>query len=341
MALPDKYKAVVIARQDAPFTLVDVPLRHPAAGEVLVRVLACGVCFSDLATVSGHMGDVFPRVPGHEIVGDIVELGAGADASGLAVGQRVGGPWHGGHDGSCRACRRGLFQMCDNEAVNGVSRDGGFAEFVLLRAEAVVRVPRDADPAEVAPLLCAGVTVFNGMRKMGIEQGALVAVQGLGGLGHLAVQYARHMGYEVAVLSTGDEKAAFARELGAHHYINTKSADAADELAKLGGASIIVQTAPNPDVIGSLVLGLAPGGKLLSLAPVGPVPVDTIALVHKGRSVHGWPSGHAQDSEDAIRFATQHGVRAMIEKYPLADVQKAVDDLRAGKPRFRNVLVMQ
>lgn len=285
------------------------------------------------------MGDVFPRVPGHEIVGDVVQVGEGVTR--FSGGERVGGPWHGGHDGTCRQCQRSQFQMCDNKAVNGVTQDGGFAEYALLRAEAVVRVPKEINPADAAPLLCAGVTVFNGMRKLGVEQGALVAVQGLGGLGHLAVQYANKMGYEVAVLSSGDDKAQFARDLGASHYINTKASDPAKELMKLGGAAIIVQTAPNPAAISPLVAGLGFGGKLLSLAPVGPVPIDTAVLVGKGASVHGWPSGHALDSEEAIRFAMVHDVKCMIERYPLSKVQEAVDSLVAGKPRFRNVLIME
>ncbi|EGX89611.1 alcohol dehydrogenase [Cordyceps militaris CM01] len=338
-SLPSSFKAVVIENANGPFKIAERPLKAPAAGEVLVKVLACGVCFSDVAIASGEMGSVFPRVPGHEIVGDIVQVGDGIKH--LTVGQRVGGPWHGGHDGTCRACQRAQFQMCDNELVNGYSKDGGFAEYVLLRAEATVRVPADMDPAEVAPLLCAGVTVFNGIRKLRVEQGALVAVQGLGGLGHLAVQYAAKMGYEVAVLSSGDDKADFAKQLGAHHYINAKTQDATEELKKLGGASIIVQTAPNPKIVGPLVAALAPEGKLLSLAPVGAVEFDTVPLVLKGASVQGWPSGHALDCEEAIRFASTHGVKCMIEKYPFADVQKAVDSLIAGKPRFRNVLVMQ
>lgn len=339
MSIPKTYKAVVLPEANAPFKLQDVELKHPGKGQVLVKVLACGVCFSDIAVAGGHMGNVFPRTPGHEIVGDVVELGEGVTR--LEMGQRVGGPWHGGHDNTCRQCQRGMYQMCANEAVNGVSMDGGFAEYVLLREEAVVRVPKEIDPAEVAPLLCAGVTVFNGIRKMRVEQGGLVAVQGLGGLGHLAVQYANKMGYEVAVLSSGDDKEAFAKELGAHHYINHKKVDGAAALAKMGGADLIVATAPNPDAIGALVAGLGAGGKLLALAPVGEIKVDTVAMVLGGRSVHGWPSGHAMDSEDAIRFANTHNVKCMIEKYPFSDVQKAVDDLMAGKPRFRNVLVMQ
>lgn len=338
-SLPKTYKAVVIDSANGGWDLRDVELKHPGKGQVLVKVLACGVCFSDVAMASGHMGNVFPRVPGHEIVGDIVEVGE--EVTRFKGGERVGGPWHGGHDGQCRQCQRSQFQMCDNEVINGVSQDGGFAEYVLLRSEAVVRVPKEIDPAVAAPLLCAGVTVFNGIRKMHVEQGALVAVQGLGGLGHLAVQYAKKMGYEVVALSSGDDKADFAKQLGAHHYINTKLTDASAELTKLGGASIIVQTAPSPKAVGPLVGGLAPGGKLLSLAPVGPVEFDTAALVMKGASVHGWPSGHALDSEEAIHFAMTHDVQCMIERYPLSEIQTAVSTLLAGKPRFRNVLIME
>ncbi|GFP52177.1 alcohol dehydrogenase patD [Trichoderma asperellum] len=338
-SLPKSYKAVVLTAPNSGFTIQDVPLKHPSANQVLIKVLACGVCWSDMEVGYGHFGDVFPRTPGHEIVGDIVELGA--DVKNLSVGQRVGGPWHGGHDGVCRECQRGEFQYCKNEVINGVSRDGGYAEYVLLRAEAVVRIPKEIEPAQAAPLLCAGVTVFNGIRKQRVEQGRLVAVQGLGGLGHLAIQFASKMGYEVAVLSHGDDKAAFAKELGAHHYINTSSADSAAELTKLGGASIIVQTAPNPKVVGALVDGLAPNGKILSLAPVGNVEVSTVTLIMKGASVQGWASGHALDSEETIQFALTHGVKCMVEKYPFSEVEKAVKSLEAGKPRFRNVLVME
>lgn len=337
--LPKTYKAVQLTGKNSGFKLVDLELKAPSKGEILVKVLACGLCFSDVALESGEFGDVFPRVPGHELVGDVVQLGEGVDN--FVIGQRVGGPWHGGQDDTCRSCRRGLMNMCDNTEVNGVSRDGGFAEYVILKANAAVRVPKEIDPAEAAPLLCAGVTTFNAIRKMDIEQGNLVAVQGLGGLGHLAVQFARNMGYQVAALSSGDDKADFAKQLGAHYYINTKSSNAAEELQKLGGAALIVQTAPSPDVVSGLIDGLQPCGKLVSLAPVGDVSISTLSLILKGRSIHGWPAGHALDNEEAIKFAQTHNIKCMIEKYPLADVQKAVDDLKAGKPRFRNVLVMQ
>lgn len=338
-SLPQSYQAVILKEANQPFNLTTVPLQKPSAKQILVKVLACGVCFSDVGLSRGEFGPVFPRTPGHEIIGDVVAVGS--DVTAFKGGERVGGPWHGGHDGSCRQCQRALFQMCDHKQVNGVSQDGGFAEYVLLRQEAVVRVPKELDPAETAPLLCAGVTVFNALRKTHTEQGNLVAVQGLGGLGHLAVQYASKMGYEVAVLSSGDDKASFAKELGAHHYINSKTKDVAEELKKLGGAAVLIQTAPSPKAFNGLVSSLQAGGTLLSLAPVGPVEIDTVTLLGNGLKVQGWPSGHALDSEEAIRFAMNHGVKCMVEKYPFRDVQKAVDSLVAGKPRFRNVLVME
>ncbi|KAI0397425.1 hypothetical protein F5Y17DRAFT_415483 [Xylariaceae sp. FL0594] len=230
--------------------------------------------------------------------------------------------------------------MCDDEKVNGVSFDGGYAEYVILREEAVVRVPKELDPAETAPLLCAGVTTFNAIRKQHVEQGNLVAVQGLGGLGHLAVQYANKMGYRVAALSSGSSKRDFASQLGAHEYIDTSKQDPAEALQALGGAALIVSTAPNPDSIGPLAGGLQAGGKLIVLAPVGPIPVDTTILVQKGASVTGWPSGHALDVEEAISFAQTHGVKCMVEKFPLSDVLKAMEHTEKGNVRFRGVLTM-
>ncbi|TPX18498.1 uncharacterized protein E0L32_011611 [Thyridium curvatum] len=339
-SLPKTYKAAVLEKTGGKLVLKDVPLKNPGPGEVLVKVLASGVCGTDAGVQQGHFGDIFPLVLGHEYVGDVVAVGEGVTK--VKVNDRVGGGWHGGHDGACRSCQRGFYQTCDNKAINGVSKDGGYAEYALLRAEAAVRLPSDIDPAQAAPLLCAGVTVFNGMRKLHVEQGNLVAVQGLGGLGHLAVQYARAMGYQVAALSSSGapDKRDFARKLGAHEFVDTSAEDAAEALAGMGGAALIVVTAPNPEVISPLVGGLQPGGKLLCLAPVGPVPFDTVALVTKGASVHGWPSGHALDSEEAVRFAQTHGVECMVEKFPLSDVQKAFDHMTSGKARFRAVLTM-
>lgn len=235
-----------------------------------------------------------------------------------------------------------MFQLCSNAAVNGVTMDGGFAEYVLLRAEAAVRVPPDADPAEMAPLLCAGVTVFNAMRNMGVVQGGLVAVQGLGGLGHLALQYAAKMGYTVVALSSSSDKGDFAAMLGAHHYIDTSKEDASRALQKLGGANMIVCTAPNAKVVSPLVTGLAPSGKLVVLAPLGSVEFDTASMVMNGTSIHGWNSGHQQDSEDAIAFAHTHGVKCIVERFPfLTKYQDAFEKMESGKVRFRSVMTFQ
>ncbi|KAI1756851.1 alcohol dehydrogenase [Xylaria castorea] len=337
-SLPKTYKAAVIVKAGEPVVIKEFELKQPGPGQILAKVLACGVCHTDIFIASGAFGDLFPRVPGHEIVGEVVSVGE--NVTKFSNGDRVGGPWHGGHDNNCRSCARGQFQMCDDGKVNGVSFDGGYAEYVLLREEAVVRVPKDLDAAEVAPLLCAGVTTFNAMRKQHVEQGNLVAIQGLGGLGHLAVQYANKMGYRTVAISSGSSKRDFARELGAHEYIDTSKDDAVKALQALGGAAMIVSTAPNPKAIGPLLGGLQAGGKLIVLAPVGPVEFDTNTLVSKGASVSGWPSGHALDSEEAIQFAGTHGIKCLIEKFPLDKVVEAMDHCNSGKVRFRAVLTM-
>lgn len=331
------YKAAVVSHANASFKIQDIQLKPPGENEVLLKVLACGVCHTDLSIVKGHLVNVFPRVAGHEIVGDAVAVGEGV--KNIAVGDRIGASWHGGHDGSCLHCQRGQFEFCLEGHVNGLSRDRGFAEYALVRAECVVRVPPDMDAAQASPILCAGQAVFNRLRKMHIEPGSLVAIQGLGGLGHLAVQYANKMGYEVAVLSSGADKETFALQLGADHYINTKVTDANTALLRLGGAALIVQTAPNPQDAGAFLRGLVVGGKLSSLAPVGPAEFDTLLMVEKRLSIHGMPGGHAVDAEEAIRFAQKHNIVCMVEKYRLADIQLAVENVLAGKARFRNVIV--
>jgi len=264
--IPKTCKAVVLEKAGAPFAIKEIPVSLPEEGQILIKVHACGVCHSDSALQAGHFGAMgtFPRIPGHEVIGTVVAVGQHVKK--WQIGDRVGGPWHGGHDGVCKACNRGLFQMCDNEVINGVNRDGGYAEYCTLRSEAAVSIPKDVDPADFAPLLCAGVTVFNGIRKMNIVQGDIVAVQGLGGLGHLAIQYARKMGYRTVALSTSDDKRDFAHKLGANEYINTSKQNVAEELQKLGGAGLVVVTAPNPKVMTPLVAGCAPEGKVLILA---------------------------------------------------------------------------
>ncbi|KAI1816847.1 alcohol dehydrogenase [Poronia punctata] len=338
-SLPKTFKAAVLVKANEPPVLQELELKKPGPNEVLVKVKACGICHTDLFIGAGAFGDVFPRVPGHELVGDVVAVGEGVTR--VTNGQRVGGPWHGGHDGRCRSCARGQYQMCDNGKVNGVSFDGGYAEYVILREEAVVRVPKELDAAEAAPLLCAGVTTFNAIRKQHVEQGNIVAVQGLGGLGHLAVQYANKMGYRVVAISSGASKREFAFQLGAHEYIDTSKEDPVKALEAMGGAALIVSTAPNAASIGPLIGGLQNAGKLIVLAPVGPVTFDTLTMVNKGASVTGWPSGHALDSEEAIAFAQTHGVKCMIEKFPFADFAKAMEHTHSGAVRFRSVLVME
>ncbi|KAK8099848.1 zinc-binding dehydrogenase [Apiospora kogelbergensis] len=339
-SLPKTYKAAVIEKANAPLVIKELPLKSPGPKQVLVKVLACGVCHSDSGAQGGHFGNPFPLVPGHEIIGDVVALGEGV--SRVTLGDRAGGPWHGGHDNACNQCARGMFQTCDNAQINGVTRDGGYAEYVLLREEAVVRLPKDTDPAAAAPLLCAGVTVFNGLRKLRVEQGGLVAVQGIGGLGHLAIQYASKMGYRVVAISSGASKRDFAHQLGAHAYIDSSACDAAAELRKMGGggAAAIVATAPNPAAIGPMVAGLRVGGKLLVVAAAGPITVDSNTMLMRAASVVGWPSGHALDAEEAVQFAADHGIRCMVEKFTLEDANRAMEHCTSGKVRFRGVLVL-
>lgn len=342
--LPKTFKAAVFKEKGGPLVLEDRELQHPKPGTILVKVEACGVCHSDQVVQAGVMSS-FPIIPGHEAIGRIVAVGQEAGeshaygAERFKVGDRVGAAWHGGHDGSCRACQLGYYQMCENEEINGVTRDGGYAEYVTLRSEAAVPIPDDIDAAKFAPLLCAGVTVFNSMRQQHKPPGSLVAIQGLGGLGHLAIQYARKAGYRVVAVSSSGSKEEFARKLGAHEYLDGSKVDIAESLQKLGGADIIVATAPNSEIVGKLVGGLGILGKLLILALAGEIKVDTTALIQKGTSVGGWPSGHALDSKDAIEFARVHDVDCLVETFPLSDVQKAFDHMVSGKVRFRSVIV--
>ncbi|KAI8279047.1 alcohol dehydrogenase [Colletotrichum sp. SAR 10_98] len=230
--------------------------------------------------------------------------------------------------------------MCQNEEAHGVTLDGGFGEYVLMRSQAIVRVPADMEPAEAAPLMCAGLTSFNGIRKMGIEAGGLVAVQGLGGLGHLAIQYANRMGYKVVALSSGSSKKDFAEKLGAHHYVDTSAEDPVKALTALGGADLIVATAPHAKAISPLVNGLRSLGRLLVLAPVGNVEVDTTVLLRKGASVLSWPSGNITDAEETLEFSKTHGVKCLVEKFPLEKVNEAMGHMLTGSVRFRSVLVV-
>ncbi|MCJ1348261.1 hypothetical protein MMC31_006492, partial [Peltigera leucophlebia] len=321
MSLPQTYKQAVFKEQGASLIVEDAELTPPGKGEVLVKVEACGVCFSDVFAQNNIMGGGFPIVPGHEIIGHVVAVGDGV--SGWKVGDRIGGAWHGGHDGTCKACKKGFFQMCDNGVVNGETKAGGYAEYCKLRFEAAVHVPSHVDAAKYAPILCAGVTVFNAIRKANIPLGATVGIQGLGGLGHLAIQYAHKLGYRVVALSRDSKKEKFARELGADEYVDASKVDTAEALQKLGGASLIVATAPSADAITPLLKGLGILGKLLILSVPGEISVDTAVMLRYGLSVQSWPSGHALDTEEAIEFTELKNIDCMIKKFPLAKANDA------------------
>ncbi|KAK3390656.1 chaperonin 10-like protein [Podospora didyma] len=341
MSLPKTYKHAVFKTKGGPLILEDAPLQLPSAGELLIKVEACGVCHSDIYAQYDGVGGGFPVTPGHEIIGRVVAVGSGAEAQTWKVGDRIGSGWHGGHDGTCKACKQGFNQMCDNQLVNGITKAGGYAEYCLLRAEASVHVPDNVDAATYAPILCAGVTVFNSIRHMNIPAGATVAVQGLGGLGHLAIQYTRRMGYRVIAISRGADKEKAARALGANDYINcSEGGDPGSQLKAFGDVSLIISTAAAAEAISPLVKGLGILGKLLVLSIPGDLTVDTYAMVNKGLSVYCWPSGHAGDSEDAIQFTQINNVECAIEKFSLSDVQNAYDAMINGTVHFRAVLTM-
>ncbi|WP_224483005.1 alcohol dehydrogenase [Robertkochia aurantiaca] len=332
-------KAAQIHEAGGDFKIVDIDTPQPKSDEVLIKVEACGVCHSDMFVKEGGFpGLEYPRTPGHEVIGIIEETGS--DVTGWKKGQRVGVGWHGGHCFECEPCRRGDFVNCQNAKVCGISYDGGYAEYLTAPQEALAMVPESLKPAEAAPLLCAGITVFNGMRHSGIKAGDLVAVQGIGGLGHLAIQYAHKMGMRTVAISTSDSKKELAKELGAHHFINTENSDAAEELKKLGGARLIVATAPYPDAISSVIDGLGINGDLLTLAASpDPIKVSSFQLIMGRKSISGWPSGTAIDSEDTLRFSAMTNSLPMIEEFTLDKAGEAYDRMINNEARFRVVIV--
>jgi D-arabinose 1-dehydrogenase-like Zn-dependent alcohol dehydrogenase len=288
----------------------------------------------------GHWtGLQYPRVPGHEIAGRIDAVGA--DVTNWKTGQRVGVGWHGGHCFTCEACRRGDFILCENEKITGLTQDGGYAEYMIAPAEAIAAIPDGLPAPEAAPLLCAGITVFNALRNSGARAGDLVAVQGIGGLGHLGIQYARQMGFRAFAIGRGKEKEPLARKLGAAHFVDTAAFDPAQELQKFGGASVILATAPDSKSISVLVNGLANNGRLVVVGAIpDPITVTPIQLIAGRRSIHGWASGAAKDSEDTLQFSMLTGVRPMIERYPLEKANQAYQQMITGRARFRVVLTM-
>ncbi|MDX2087214.1 MAG: alcohol dehydrogenase [Kofleriaceae bacterium] len=335
--MPKKMKAVQVSKPNA-FEVVERDIPDPSAGWVRVKVEACGVCHSDMFTRSGAFpGIVLPRVPGHEIAGRIDAVGANVTA--WKVGDRVGIGWHGGHCFVCDACRRGLFINCVNGKVTGISHDGGYAEYTVVPAESLARIPESLSAVDAGPLMCAGVTTYNALRNSGALPGQTVAVQGIGGLGHLALQFAARMGFRTVAISRGADKAALARELGAHEYIDTQATPAADALKRLGGADVVLATAPHAEAITSTAGGLKPRGKLLVVAaPFGPLSIDAFGLL-SGKSVAGWPSGSSIDSEDTMSFSALTNVRPRVETYKLEQADQAFAAMMENRARFRAVLV--
>jgi alcohol dehydrogenase/propanol-preferring alcohol dehydrogenase len=332
-------KAVQVQEAGGDLHVVDLDVPEPGAGEVRIEVHACGICHSDAFVKDGTFpGLAYPRVPGHEVTGVVDAVGD--DVTMWSEGDRVGVGWHGGHDFTCPSCRDGDFVNCENAQITGISFDGGYAEYMCAPAEAVARMPDDLDFDEAAPLLCAGITTFNALRNSGLTPGDTVAVQGVGGLGHLGIQYAAQFGCEVVALSRGTDKESLAYDLGAHHFIDTTAGDPSEALQALGGADVILATAPNSQAITEVASGLARDGKLMVVAAtMEPIEISPMQLIAGRKSVQGWPSGSADDSEDTLEFSALNDVAPMIETYPLEDAPEAYDRMINNDARFRVVLV--
>jgi D-arabinose 1-dehydrogenase-like Zn-dependent alcohol dehydrogenase len=331
-------KAAQVSRAGAGLEIVEREIPEPGPGNVRIKVKACGVCHSDAMVVEGSWpGIPYPRVPGHEVAGTIDEVGTGV--SEWKKGQRVGVGWHGGEDGTCPECRRGDFRNCRNLKIAGISYDGGYQQYMLAPVEALVSIPDTISDVDAAPLLCAGITTYNALRHSGAFPGDLVAVQGIGGLGHLGVQFASKFGYKVAAIGRDSENAVLAKKLGANFYIDSKATNAAEELQKLGGAKVILATAPNSKAMSELIGGLGPNGKLIVIgATFDAIEVAPVQLIVGSKSIQGWAAGTAADSEDTLHFAELSGVRPMIETYPLEKAAEAYARMMSGKAQYRVVL---
>ncbi|MGA7547018.1 MAG: alcohol dehydrogenase [Methyloceanibacter sp.] len=332
-------RVVQVREPGAPLELIERALPEPGPGKVRIKVEACGICHSDSYVVNGtYPGIRYPAVPGHEIAGHIDALGPGVTS--WRLGQRVGVGWHGGHCGTCANCRRGDFVLCVAAQVPGMAYDGGYADYMIAPLEALAAIPDDLAAAEAAPLLCAGITTYNSLRHSGARPGDLVAVLGIGGLGHLGVQFAVKMGFRTVAIARGADKAKLALELGAHRYIDSQAENAAKVLTELGGAKVILATVTSGKAMTPLIDGLGVDGKLLVVgASPEPIEVTSLQLIGRRRSIAGWPSGRAADSEDTLRFSVLQDVRPMIETYPLAKAAEAYARMMSGEARFRVVLV--
>ena len=334
-----KMRVVQVPRPNGPLELTERDIPEPGAGLVRVKVEACGICHSDSFTQQGAFpGIQYPRVPGHEIAGTIDAIGSGV--SNWTRGQRVGVGWHGGHCGYCVSCRRGDFVTCRiAPQIPGISYDGGYAEYVVVPAVALASIPDKLSAVEAGPLMCAGITTFNALRNSGARAGDLVAILGLGGLGHLGVQFAARMGFETVAIARGRDEEPLAQKLGARHYIDSQTQDPAAELSKLGGARIVLATVPSGKAMSAVLGGLAVDGKMIVLgAPADPLEVPAILLIMERRSIVGWPSGTSLDSQDTLAFSVLTGVRSMNEVYPLERAAQAYERMMSGKAQFRVVL---
>jgi len=331
-------RAMSVRERGAKLRLEERAVPSPAREEVRIRVQACGVCHSDTVVVEGSMpGLTYPRIPGHEVIG-IVEA-VGEAVSGWQVGTRVGVGWSPGACGYCAQCRHFNLFACENiQGATGVTRDGGFATHMLAHASALARVPAELDSVESAPLLCAGITTFNALRNCGAAADELVAIHGVGGLGHLGIQFAARLGFRVVAVNRGRDKEQLARSLGAHDYIDTSAADPAAALRALGGARAIIATVTDAAAMQTIVGGLGSNGTLMAIGAVGALTVDSIDLLRKRAAVRGWYSGTSIDSEDTLLFSERHNVKSMNEYYPLEEAQAAYDRMRSGKARFRVVI---
>ncbi len=320
------------------FELIQKQFPEPGPGQVRIRVQACGVCHSDSLTKLGYWpGIQYPRVPGHEVAGVVDAVGA--DVPLFKAGQRVGLGWHGGHCNYCPPCRRGDFVLCENAQISGITFDGGYADYVIAPANALAFIPDSLNDVDAAPLLCAGITTYNSLRNSGARPGDTVAILGIGGLGHLGVQFAAKSGYRTVAIARGADKGPLATQLGAHIYIDSTTQDPAAELQKLGGAVVILSTLTSAEALASAVGGLAPGGKLIiNGVPEKPFNVDALALIGGRRSIVGWPSGTGMDSEDTLNFSALTGIKPMIETYPLEQAEEAYNRMMSGKARFRVVI---
>ncbi|HEY1611689.1 MAG TPA: alcohol dehydrogenase [Paraburkholderia sp.] len=334
-----KMHAVQVTSAGGPLEVVERDIPEPTERQVLVKIEACGICHSDSLTKEGQWpGLQFPRVPGHEIAGVIEKVGPGVEE--WQVGQRVGVGWHGGHCGHCERCRHGDFVLCQNGLIPGISYDGGYADYMVAPQEALARIPDDLSDVEAAPLLCAGITTFNALRNSGARGGDVVAILGIGGLGHLGVQFAQRMGFVTVAIARGQDKAALAKQLGAHHYIDSESQNVAEALQALGGARVVLATATSGKAMNAAIGGLGVNGKLIFVGvSEEPIEVPITQFIMGRNSVQGWPSGTAADSQETLAFSALSGVKPMTEQYPLSRAAEAYDRMMSGKARFRVVLV--